>query len=287
MASPTDARGCRRGCGGNGWWRSLRFVATSHDRRWHAGGDHTRDGTCEGSSIQNNSIVDASDAGIVVSRACPATQHSQVLYNTVFSAGNSYTAAIGASPFFPDQPNGSDKGATCLAGDYAGADGNVYPSFAGTNIEYNHYWSGNNTHFILGIAVGDRAYSQPTAKSSDHNSYAGDGGTTMNVSNNDTNGTYASSATNILEFGMLNVNIQGNTGNQRTANSYYNVRSNCPTSSYLLTVATGNVGNTPNASGSFQNYAPVAVANTNANCLSEINPAPSQAALWPGYYYGY
>lgn len=239
---------------------------------------------CEGSTIQNNSIVDASDAGIVVSRACPATQHSQVTYNVVFSAGNSYTTAIGASAFFPDP---SSSTSTCLAGDFAGADGRVYPSFAGTNIQYNQYWSGNNTHFLIGISVGDRAYSQPNATSSDHNSYAGDGGTTMNVSNNGTNGVYASSATNILEFGMLNVNIQGNSGSQRTANSFYTVRSNCPTSSYLLTVATGNVGSTANASGSFQSYAPVAVANTGANCLSEINPGPSQAALWPGYYYGY
>src|SRR3954447_13577699 len=39
-------RGRRRTCGAvghvveMGWWRSLRFVATSHFRRWSAGGDH-------------------------------------------------------------------------------------------------------------------------------------------------------------------------------------------------------------------------------------------------------
>jgi len=31
---------CRRGGGGIGWWRSLRLVQRSHDRRWRAGGDH-------------------------------------------------------------------------------------------------------------------------------------------------------------------------------------------------------------------------------------------------------
>src|SRR6185295_14795595 len=91
---------------------------------------------CENSSVHDNGIVDATDVGIVVFTAYPANQRSIVEGNQVISAGNS---AYGAYAFDP-----LDRGVT--------------PNFTGARFSYNSMWTSPNTHFIIGLAVGTRAW---------------------------------------------------------------------------------------------------------------------------------
>lgn len=218
--------------------------------------------SCDGAFIYNNTVVDATDAGIVNSRACPGSQHSYVVYNTVISAGNSATNAIGASPLHPS------PGDTCAyysnaVPDYNSAD--ATPSFSGLVIENNHFWSGQNTHFIIALAVGDAAWFFP-------NNYFGDG-SYATVSNNDSAGLTVSTSTNTLVWGMTNATVSGNSAQQTTGNSFYTVSSNCPLGDFIVVQGSG--GSTPGGT---------VVPQPSGLCMAEINTPPP---TWLGYQVGY
>ena len=109
---------------------------------------------CEGATVTDNELIDVSDTGIVLYGVQhrdlgPATQHSQVTGNTVFSAGNAAHVALGA-----------DAVGECL-GVRAGP---VVPcldvfdtrSFVGALVADNVLWTGARTHFDVGLLVGSR-----------------------------------------------------------------------------------------------------------------------------------
>jgi hypothetical protein len=92
---------------------------------------------CENATVENNQIVDATDAAIVLFRASPAVQRSVVRRNTILSAGNSAFGAIIADPLH-------GTGAR--------------HSFAGSSIADNRLWTGPNTSFEIALSVGTRAW---------------------------------------------------------------------------------------------------------------------------------
>lgn len=134
---------------------------------------------CENATVQHNQIVDATDVGIVLFRSSPQNQRSQVRFNTVLSAGNSAYGAIGLDGLY---------------------DQHTTHQFNGASMSDNVFWTGPDTHFDIGIAVGTRPWFGNRL----------DPGTGATVNNNTTAGLRAIVGTGIAVSGMLNATVQGN-----------------------------------------------------------------------------
>jgi hypothetical protein len=207
----------------------------------HAGGRWT-DGIsvgCENTLVQYNQVVDPTDVGIVVYTAYPATQRSLVIYNTVVSAGNSAFAALGFDP---------------LQNRSAGA-----PDFTGAAISRNSLWSGPNTHFIIGLAVGSRAW-YPT----------GEVGYGASAIGNITAGVRTQFGAGIVVSGMESATVQGN------------VFSGAPIPASWTGCAIGNVIASVSAglaSGSIQNYSDLEVN----GCMSDNSAAVQSSVSAPEF----
>ncbi|MGI5131146.1 DUF4214 domain-containing protein [Pseudonocardia sp. CA-107938] len=135
--------------------------------------------SCEGATVRGNGVVDATDVGIVIFRASPAVQRSVVRDNVVLSAGNSAFGAIGVDGLY---------------------DRATVHDFSGTSITHNAFWSGPDTHFEIGIAVGTRPWFGDR----------GDTGTGASVTDNTTSGQTAVVGTGIAVSGMNRARVQGN-----------------------------------------------------------------------------
>lgn len=189
---------------------------------------------CENSLVENNQIIDPTDAGIVVFTAYPATQRTLVTTNTVISAGNSAFGAMGFDP---------------LQGRSAGA-----PDFTGASISDNSFWSGPNTHIIIGLAVGSRPwYGQ------------GSIGYGAKATGNTTAGIQTRMGAGIVVSGMQNAAVQGNVFTEIQIPPSW---TSCPTGAVLASVSAGL------ASGSIQPYADVPVS----GCMSDYSASGSAAA---------
>jgi hypothetical protein len=93
---------------------------------------------CEHATVQNNTVIDATDVGIVLFRAYPAVQKSTVAGNTILNAGNPAFGGIVADPL-ATSPNNS-------------------PSFAGSSINHNTLWTGPGTYYHIGLSIGTAAW---------------------------------------------------------------------------------------------------------------------------------
>jgi len=133
------------------------------------------------------------------------------------------------------------------------------PSFVGASFENNHFWTGPNTHYVIGQAVGSAAWFM----SQTYGAYTGKGG---NITGNDNNNIPTYEGTGILVAGINNARVQGNLGNR------------VPVSTTCSAVA-GDVVVADNvASGNdVQLHSDVYLAGT---CLGESSPPP--AIVWPG-----
>ncbi len=184
---------------------------------------------CENTLVENNQIVDPTDVGIVVFTAYPATQRSVVTHNTVISAGNSAFGAMGFDP---------------LQGRSAGA-----PDFTGSTISDNTLWSGPNTHFIIGLAVGSRPwYSQ------------GSIGYGAEATGNTTGGIQTRFGAGIVVSGMNDATVQSNVFEATAIQQSW---TGCPIGNVLASVSAGL------ASGSLQQYSDVKVD----GCMSDYSPS--------------
>jgi hypothetical protein len=134
---------------------------------------------CEHATVQNNAVVDATDVGIVLFRASPATQASMVRNNQILSAGNSAYGALVIDGVL---------------------DQHVTHDFTGTTMTGNAFWTGPNTHFDIGMSIGTRPWFGNRS----------DAGTGAAVTNNTTNGLTAIVGTGIALSGMYNATVQGN-----------------------------------------------------------------------------
>ncbi len=171
---------------------------------------------CEGATITNNSIVDATDVGIVLYRSDPATQRSQITNNVIVSAGLSAYGALVADPV-NDTPKAD---------------------YAGSLVSGNQLWTSDATHFDIAISVGTLPW---------FSGVGGTVGTGANFQNNSTpNGLRANVNTGILIDGMLDATVQGNT----LAMDLVQV-SQCP-SGYVLADSISN----SHSGGNLQTYTP-------------------------------
>jgi hypothetical protein len=207
----------------------------------HHGGNYT-DGLsigCENSVVQGNEVVDATDVGIVVFTAAPAVQKSQVDGNTVVSAGNSAFGALGFDPLYgPQYPD--------------------YPNFSGASISGNSLWSSPDTHFVIGLAVGSRAW-YGTDSAIDGIRSTGNIGFGASATDNTTAGVRSNFAEGITVSGMDLAIVQGNVFSGAPISQAW---TKCPVGNVFASVRAGL------ASGSVQEY-----SDTEVNqCMSDSSP---------------
>lgn len=137
---------------------------------------------CENATIAGNTVIDATDVGIVVFRAYPADQHSLVSGNTVLSAGNSAFGGIGLDPV-------SQAPAAAVS-----------PDFAGTSVTHNTLWTSPTTSFEIALTVGTGAwFPQPNI------------GSGASVTGNTTGSQSANVTEGIAVSGIRNATVTGNT----------------------------------------------------------------------------
>lgn len=130
--------------------------------------------SCHNTKISGNEILDASDVAIIAYRTYGQySQKSQIVGNKVLSAGNSIFAGIAADPLslksqqlqpFPQcATHETEREPNC--------------DFNGLLVKDNLLWSGTNSHYIIGISVGTRAFGffQPDATTGTGASFVGNG----------------------------------------------------------------------------------------------------------------
>jgi Domain of unknown function (DUF4214) len=194
---------------------------------------------CENTVVQGNQIVDPTDVGIVVFTAYPATQRSTVGDNIVVSAGNS---AFGALVFDPLQNRSAEP-----------------PDFTGSAISNNTLWSGPNTHFIIGVAVGTRPW-------------YGDGSIGYGASaiGNTTAGIQTRFGAGIVVSGMNGATVRENVFAAQTISPSW---TGCPEGNVLASFSAGL------ASGSIQPYTDVLVSGCMSDYAPAQQPAPSGSTI--------
>jgi hypothetical protein len=213
----------------------------------HFGGNYT-DGLsigCENTLVKGNEIVDATDVGIVVFTAAPATQKSTVTGNTIVSAGNSAFGALAFDPLYgPAYP--------------------VDPNFTGASLNGNSVWSSPNTHFVIGLAVGSRPWFGTDIRINGVVS-TGNIGHGASATNNTTAGVHTYFGEGITISGMDSATVEDNTFSARQIPQSW---TNCPIGNVLASVPEGL------ASGSLQAYSAVEVN----GCMSDRSPQGTNAA---------
>ena len=148
---------------------------------------------CGDTRVSGNQIVDTGGIGIAVH---PATslpkddvdQHSTVVDNEILSAGIPMYGGIVADPEFFVAGKGEQR----------------HYSFTGTKIAKNRIWSGPNTHLVIGIGAGTRAWWAGSAMVGAH---AGQG---VKIVGNDTGKVGARVRTGIAVSGMDDVELGRN-----------------------------------------------------------------------------
>ncbi len=183
---------------------------------------------CENTLVQYNQVVDPTDVGIVVFNAYPAIQKSRVANNTVVSVGN---AAFGAMGFDPLQNRSAGQ-----------------PDFTGSAIADNILWSGPNTHFIIGLAIGTRPWFA-----------TGEIGRGASATGNTTAGIRTRFGAGIVISGMEAATVQANVFEAEPIPKSW---THCAVGNVLASVSAGL------ASGSIQQYSDVYVN----GCMSDYGP---------------
>lgn len=187
-------------CGGNTIANNLVTVYSSnHNNCTWADGLSI---ACENATVEFNEILDATDVPIVVFRAAPAVQRSQVRNNTLVAAGNSAYGGLVADPLY-------SAGGT--------------KDFTGASINNNTLWSGRG-HFDIGISVGTRAWFGT----------ASDMGTGVSFTFNTTGSQSMKVDMGIGVSGMINATVQSNTLAVQLTNP-----GNCPNYSVGASVSAG------------------------------------------------
>jgi hypothetical protein len=188
-------------CGSNTIARNLVTVYSSS----HADGTWS-DGlsvACENATVEDNDIVDPTDAGIVLFRSTPAIQRSLVRNNTVLSAGNSAFAAIAADPLYGM---------------------GTQHDFTGSSIANNQFWTGPNTSFEIALAVGTRAW---FGRSSDM-------GIGASFTGNNTGSLTVRADCGLCASGMRDATVQSNAIDARLVHVH-----SCPTVAVGASVSAG------------------------------------------------
>lgn len=97
---------------------------------------------CGATTVTNNTVIDASDVGIITFFSPEKAQATKVENNLVIATGVSAYAAYMYEPW----------------GKYDSEVVRKIYDFAGSTIRNNSFWGGPGTHFDIGISVGARAW---------------------------------------------------------------------------------------------------------------------------------
>lgn len=135
--------------------------------------------SCESTTVEYNEVVDASDVALIVFRAAPAIQRSQVRNNQVLNAGNSAFGALVADPL--NETPGVQK------------------DFTGTVFGNNTFWTGR-AHYDVGLGVGTRAWFGSNAAI----------GVGAHFTDNKTGSQFINVNNGIIVGGMLNTFVSNN-----------------------------------------------------------------------------
>ena len=210
---------------------------------------------CENSVVENNQVVDATDAGIVVYSAYPATQASQVTGNTVVSSGNSAYAGLSIDDL----------------------QGPGTPDFSGSAVNNNTLFSGPNTHFVMGLTVGTHAWN-----AEDPIGYGAE------ATGNTTAGVQTLFGEGISISGMTSVTVTGNDFNIALIPQAWTL---CPVGPVLASVSAGLASGTiqpysdVTVSACISDYSPVAtpvvVPDPSALADSGVSTPPTAASPAP------
>jgi hypothetical protein len=172
---------------------------------------------CENLDIENNSIIDVTDIGIVLFATNGTTQASTIKNNTIVSAGNSINAPISVDP----TTGGNTPGSTL--------------DYSQTTFSTNTFWTGPNTSFDFGIVAGAREWFQSSNATN---------GTGATFTNNTTGSLSARVRAGIAVAGMLNVSIINDSSHPL---SFILITipagqpaANCPSANVIAEVAEGN-----------------------------------------------
>jgi hypothetical protein len=141
---------------------------------------------CEDADIHHNTVVDASDVGIITFGQQGRTQISQVHDNTVINAGEGAFASLGISPYF-QEPVGDGPGVWSR-------------NFTGSVFSNNVFWNTDRSRNSIGIAVGVKPWSGALARN----------GSGQVVQGNNTGSAHLWAQNGIVVSGMLNVNVTNN-----------------------------------------------------------------------------
>jgi hypothetical protein len=164
-------------------------------------GDPWTDGvftTCEKAMIEDNEVVDATDVAIIVGNDSPtAVQQSKVRNNRILAAGNSAFGALVADPF-------------------SGNDSQPH-SFVGTEVTGNGMWTGDETLFDVGLAVGTRLWKFLGVDSNGNFTGVWGTGTGAVFRDNYERDSTARFHITIAVSGMTNATVRGNIGSKATA----------------------------------------------------------------------
>lgn len=164
------------------------------------GSTHTGSGWSDGLSIacrsvtvEGNSVIDATDVGIIVFQVYPATQASQVRNNYILNAGNSTYAGIAADPLHNGEPHMVNVPLTTLL------------DFTGTQFNDNLIWSSPAVHMDFVIANGTRPWFGSRA-------FTGRG---ARFYNNNSGSQTVTAYTGIAVSGMVETFVQSNSFSTR------------------------------------------------------------------------
>ncbi|MEK8034695.1 DUF4214 domain-containing protein [Ideonella sp. DXS29W] len=213
-------------------------VITSYSARHYESGKYT-DGLsigCEGATITGNAVIDATDVGIAVFPAATVPQKSVIESNTILSAGNSAFAALGYDGYL--KPDGSQI---------------TTSDFKGARLSKNTLWTSPNTHFIIGLSVGSKAWWGGTGLNGDGG--AASGNTSAKIPTN--------VAIAVGVSGMLNASVLDNS---IVANLMPDSDTLCPSGNVVASVKAGY------ASGSIQPYADQTIS----GCISDFAAHPPE-----------
>lgn len=107
---------------------------------------------CPDTSVTSNTIVDASDVGIIMFYSAGAgqtTQHSVATNNALIAAGVPSYAGMMFEPYFSSGPSG-------------GTATPVHMDFSGARFEQNIFYGATDTHFDLGASLGAKPWNRQT-----------------------------------------------------------------------------------------------------------------------------
>lgn len=164
------------------------YSSSHYDYTWSDGISNA----CENATITNNTVIDATDVGIIIFEANTVAQRSLVKNNTVVNLGNSAFGGLAADPLRTSEaPSVID--------------------FTGSSITENLVWTGPRSHIDIVLAVGTKAWFGGAANT----------GTGASFTNNTVGAPKARAHNAVVVSGMLNATVTGNAidiaGNQITA----------------------------------------------------------------------